>query len=199
MSFSHVKKILVFWKWSFYLRVLKVMLENRNISLSQKIMGVIASNFRYVVDRTLTSIRFLRYSPPDTDLAQAVPMSSEQALVRLGVFLLGPSYSQMERMGQQIQRRLTSAFAGSQIPMPSEGVISTYLSTIQWDPKRIDFNVLVLLGSGICIRANRTISTQDADATLMPTITVAQQYGLNEIIITLIIQTDSFLVEFWDF
>lgn len=87
----------------------------------------------------------------------------------------------MEKMGQQIQRRLTSAFAGSQIPMPSEGVISTYLSTIQWDPKKIDSNVLVMSGRWIGIRADRTISTHASDDTLMPNVTVAQYYGLNEV------------------
>lgn len=89
------------------------LLENRSIPLSQKIMGVIASNFPYVVQRNLPGIRYIRYSPPDAELAQTQVLNSEQALMRLGVFLLGPSYSRMDKMGQQIQRRLTSAFAGT--------------------------------------------------------------------------------------
>lgn len=101
--------------------------------------------------------------------------------LRLGVYLLGPSYSRMDRMGQQIQRRLTSAFAGSQIPIPSDGVITTFLSAVQWDPKKIDSNVLVLIGKWICIRNDGTMSTQAADNTLMSVVDVGNTHQLNDV------------------
>lgn len=124
-------------------------------------------------------------TPPKTLLSLVSTSAGEnQSAMTIALFVLhglGPSYSQMKKLAEQLHHRAAAMCASRSITPPTVACFNNLLSQLSWEPVKETFEIDYMLSQVLCLNKNIEFDQQVHWDQLCPTQELIQKFSMDEI------------------
>lgn len=135
------------------------LLAQEAVPQASKIISTLASLYPYVRDRmpssvTLTPLVWDQRNQPGMRPGRATDQGEDsrgEELILLATYVLGPAYSNRERIRDQLARRIRAIAAATGSPAPEPAIISQVFTNSRFDPQHTSSAVDDVLGAVVAI------------------------------------------------